>query len=186
MFYDEILMENLGKRHQFLENLINYQIVDQLNDEQSKDLYQLIRDYLKDPTATDYILENIAIRIVKLGVDYEAYVSALIFKTLPDEFTKRELIELEEGLYLFIEKKLYGKGLDKRISKKLIAQIHQQNPKLSAAMVEKKAMGNWGWLLPHALTQLVIDKIVELVDEAKTEANRTKRKGRKIRLKKMI
>lgn len=179
-------MEKLAKRHQFLENLINYQIIDQLNDEQSRHLYQLIRSFLKQPTATDYVMENIAVRIVKLGIDYEAYVSALIFKTLPDEFTKRDLIELEDGLYDYIEKKLYGKGLDQRISEKLLAQISMQNPKLSAAMVEKKAMGNWGWLLPHALTQLVFDKIIELIDQAKTEANRTKRKGRKIRLKKMV
>ena len=178
-------MENLGKRHQFLENLINYQIINQLNDEQTKHLYQSIKSFLKDPKATDYTLETIAVRIVRLGVDYEAYVSALIFKTLPDDFTKRELAELEEGLYDYIKKKLYGKGLDKRISEKLIAQIRQQNPKLSAAMVEKKAMGNWGWLLPHALTQLVFDHIVDLIDKAKTEANRSKRKGRKIRLKNM-
>ena len=179
-------MEKLGKQYQFLESLINYQIADQLNDDQSKELYHLIKKYLKEPTASDYTLERIAVRIVSLGVDYEAYVSALIFKTLPDEFTKRQLLELEEGLYHYIEKKLYGKGLDQRISEKLIAQISQQYPKLSKAMVEKKAMGNWGWLLPHALTQLLIDKIAELVDAAKTEANRHKRKGRKIRLKKMI
>ena len=178
-------MEKLGKRHQFLENLINYQIINQLNDEQTKNLYHLIKSYLKEPDATDYTLETIAVRIIKLGVDYEAYVSALIFKTLPDEFTKRELRELEEGLYEYIEKKLYGKGLDKRISEKLLTQISLQYPKLSTSMVEKKAMGNWGWLLPHALTQLVFDKITELIDQAKTEANRGKRKGRKIRLKKM-
>ncbi|MDX2504593.1 MAG: hypothetical protein QNL62_08975 [Gammaproteobacteria bacterium] len=120
-----------------------------------------------------------------MGVDYEAYVSALIFKTLPDEFTKRELVKLEDEFYSYIEKELYGKGLDRRISEKLIAQISNQYPQLSTTMVEKKAMGNWGWLLPHALTQLVIDRIIELIDTAKVEANKGKKKGRTIRIKKM-
>jgi len=184
-FYARILMGKLEQQHQFLEKLIAYQIIDQLNDEQAGLLYDSIESFLQEPEATDYILESIAIRIVKLGVDYEAYVSALIFKTLPDEFTKRELVELEDSLYRYIEKELYGKGLDQRISNKLLEQISKQNPNLDAKMVEKKAMGNWGWLLPHALTQLVIDKIIELIDNAKTEANKGKRKGRKIRIKKM-
>lgn len=178
-------MGKLEKQHQFLEKLIDYQVINQLNDEQAEILYASIASFLKEPEATDYNLETIAVRIVKMGVDYEAYVSALIFKTLPDEFTKRELLELEDGLYRYIEKQLYGKGLDKRISEKLLQQISRQNPQLNAKMVEKKAMGNWGWLLPHALTQLVIDKIIELIDSAKTEANKGNRKGRTIRIKKM-
>ena len=68
---------------------------------------------------------------------------------------------------------------------KLIEQISRQNPGLNESMAEKKAMGNWGWLLPHALTQLVIDKIIESIDIAKVEANKGKKKGRKIRIKKM-
>ncbi len=78
----------------------------------------------------------------------------------------------------------YGKGLDKRLSDKLIEQVARDKPELSPSMVQKKALGNWGWLLPHALTQLLIDRIMELIDRAKTEANRTKKKGRKIRIKK--
>lgn len=178
-------MANLTKQHQFLEKLIEYQIKNQLNNEQASLLYQSIAKFLKEPEATDYTLELIAIRIVKMGVDYEAYVSALIFKSLPDEFTKFELVKLEDEIYGYIEKELYGKGLDKRISKQLIKQVSKENPDLNATMAEKKAMGNWGWLLPHALTQLLLDKIVELIDQAKTEANKGKKKGRKIRIKKM-
>ena len=178
-------MGNLTKQHQFLEKLIDFQIQGHLNDAQIKLLYTSINSFLKKPDATDYTLESIAVRIVKLGVDYEAYVSALIFKTLPDEFTKKELVKLEEEFYTYIEKELYGKGLDQRITLKLIEQIRKQNPKLNESMAEKKAMGNWGWLLPHALTQLVIDQIIESIDYAKTEANRGKKKGRTIRIKKM-
>jgi len=178
-------MDKLGKQHQFLENLIDHQIVGQLNDMQSQLLYQSVGSFLKDPTATDYSIETIAVRIVKMGVDYEAYVSALIFKKLPDQLTKRDLLELEDGLYHYVEKELYGKGLDQRICQKLLAQISLQNPKLDAKTVARKAMGNWGWLLPHAMTQLVIEKIAELIDNAITEANRSKTKGRKIRIKKM-
>lgn len=178
-------MGKLAKQHQFLEKLIDFQIKNQLNSEQSELLYALIEWFLQDPQATEYTLDLIAIRIVKMGVDYEAYVSALIFKTLPDEFTKRELVKLEDELYSYIEKEIYGKGLDKTISQKLIEQIKKQNPELSQTMAEKKAMGNWGWLLPHALTQLVIDKIIELINNAIIEANKGKKKGRKIRIKKM-
>ncbi|MCU7800106.1 MAG: hypothetical protein KZQ70_08160 [gamma proteobacterium symbiont of Lucinoma myriamae] len=95
------------------------------------------------------------------------------------------MVELEDEFYTYIEKELYGRGLDKRITKKLIEQISKQNPKLNPLMAEKKAMGNWGWLLPHSLTQLVIDQIIEYIDNAKIEANRGKKKGRKIRIKKM-
>ncbi|MDX2503858.1 MAG: hypothetical protein QNL62_05215, partial [Gammaproteobacteria bacterium] len=84
-------MEKLAKQHQFLEKLIDFQIKNQLNNEQGGSLYKRIAAFLQDPETSDYTLESIAIRIVKMGVDYEAYVSALIFKTLPDEFTKREL-----------------------------------------------------------------------------------------------
>ncbi len=178
-------MANLTKQHLFLEKLIDYQIKGNLNEEQAKSLYAIIDSFLKEPDASDYTLEAIAVRIVKMGVDYEAYVSALIFKTLPDEFTKKELVKLEEEFYHYIEKELYGKGLDKRITAQLIEQISRQNPGLSNNMAEKKAMGNWGWLLPHALTQLVIDRIIEAIDNAKVEANRGKKKGRKIRIKKM-
>lgn len=178
-------MGNLTKQHQFLEKLIDYQIYGHLNKEQTGILYKSIDSFLKEPQASDYTLESIAVRIVKMGVDYEAYVSALIFKTLPDEFTKRELVKLEEEFYSYIEKELYGKGLDKRITVKLIEQISRQNPELNDNMAEKKALGNWGWLLPHALTQLVIDQIIETIDKAKVEANKGKKKGRKIRIKKM-
>ncbi|MCW8928996.1 MAG: hypothetical protein OQL19_02010 [Gammaproteobacteria bacterium] len=178
-------MGNLTKQHQFLEKLINLQIKGHLNKEQAEILYKAISSFLKEPDASDYTLELIAVRIVKMGVDYEAYVSALIFKTLPDEFTKKELVKLEEEFYSYIEKEIYGKGLDQRITEKLIEQISKQNPKLNDSMAEKKAMGNWGWLLPHALTQLVIDRIIEAIDNAKVEANRGKKKGRTIRIKKM-
>lgn len=178
-------MGNLSQQHQFLEKLIDYQIKRHLSKEQADGLYVVIDSFLKEPEASDYTLELIAVRIVKMGVDYEAYVSALIFKTLPDEFTKKELVKLEEEFYRYIEKELYGKGLDRRITIKLIEQISKQNPKLSNNMAEKKAMGNWGWLLPHALTQLVMDRIIESIDNAKVAANRGKKKGRKIRIKKM-
>lgn len=178
-------MGNLTKQHQFLDKLINLQIKGHLNKEQTDLLYVSINSFLQEPEASDYTLESIAVRIVKMGVDYEAYVSALVFKTLPDEFTKKELVKLEEEFYSYIERELYGKGLDQRITIKLIEQICKQNPKLNEKMAEKKAMGNWGWLLPHALTQLVIDRIIESIDKAKVEANRGKKKGRTIRIKKM-
>ena len=178
-------MKKLAKQHQFLEKLINFQIKNQLNNEQAGLLFASIEAFLREPEATDYTLDTIAIRIVKMGVDYEAYVSALIFKTLPDEFTKRELVKLEDEFYSYIEKELFKKDLDQRISQKLIEHISKQNPKLNAVMVEKKAMGNWGWLLPHALTQLIIEKILELIDQAKNEANKDNKKGRTIRIKKM-
>lgn len=178
-------MGYLTKQHQFLEKLIDLQIKGHLNQEQTDVLYTSINSFLKAPAATDYTLESIAVRIVKMGVDYEAYVSALIFKTLPDEFTKKELVKLEEEFFTYIERELYGKGLDKRITLKLIEQISKQNPKLNESMAEKKAMGNLGWLLPHALTQLVIDQIIESIDNARIDANRGKKKGRKIRIKKM-
>jgi len=178
-------MGRLAKQHQFLEKLIDLQIKGHLDKEQAGVLYAAINLFLKSPDATDYTLESIAVRIVKMGVDYEAYVSALIFKTLPDEFTKGELVNLEDEFYTYIEKELYGKGLDKRITQKLIEQISKQNPKLNQLMAEKKALGNWGWLLPHSLTQLVIDQIIDYMENAKIEANRGKKKGRKIRIKKM-
>ena len=99
-------MGNLTKQHQFLEKLIEYQIKSHLNEQQADILYQSIERFLKEPEASDYTLESIAVRIVKMGVDYEAYVSALIFRTLPDEFTRRELVDLEEELYTYIEKEL--------------------------------------------------------------------------------
>ncbi len=178
-------MIHLSKQQQILEQLIDYQIHDQLNEEQTSTLYQKIAKFLREPDATDYTLECIATRIIKMGVDYEAYVSALIFKSLPDEFTKRDLVKLEDEIYAYIEKEVYGKGLDKRLSEQLLKQVARDKPQLSPAMVEKKALGNWGWLLPHALTQLLIDRIMEFVDHAKTESNRSKKKGRKIRIKKM-
>ncbi|MCU7939873.1 MAG: hypothetical protein KZQ64_10990 [gamma proteobacterium symbiont of Bathyaustriella thionipta] len=178
-------MGNLSKHHQFLEKLINFQVKEHLNKEQRKALYVSINSFLKAPDASDYTLGSIAVKIVKMGVDYEAYVSALMFKTLPDEFTKGELVHLEDEFYTYIEKEIYGKGLDMRITQKLIEQISKQNPTLNQVMAEKKAMGNWGWLLPHALTQLVIEQIIDYMENAKIEASRGKRKGRKIRIKKM-
>ena len=178
-------MAYLSKQHQFLERLINGHTTSVLDAAQTKILYQNLVHYLKAPEASEYTLELIAIRIVKMGVDYEAYVSALIFKMLPNEFTKGELVQIEDEFYQYIEKELYGKGLDKKITEKLIEYIIKQNPKLEPSLAEKKAMGNWGWLLPHALTQLVIDAIMELLEQAKIEANKGKKKGRVIRIKKM-
>lgn len=178
-------MGQLAKQHQCLEKLIDYQIKNHLDDQQVQALFKEIKSFLQAPDATDYTLSAIATRIIKMGVDYEAYISSLIFKNLPDEFTKKELVKLEDELYSYIEKELYGKGIDNRISQQLIIQLCNQNPKLSEQMAEKKAMGNWGWLLPHALTQLVLDKIIALIDIAKNEANKGKQKGRKIRIKKM-
>lgn len=178
-------MGNLAKQYDCLEKLIEFQIKNQLNHDQCQQLYQAIAVFLQQPDASDYTLESIAVRIVRMGVDYEAYVSALIFKALPDEFTKRELVKLQDELYSYIEKELFGKGLDQRVSDKLIAQVRKDNPGLNESLAEKKAMGNWGWLLPHAMSQLVIDKIIELIDNAKVAANKGRKKGRKIRIKKM-
>jgi hypothetical protein len=178
-------MNKLSKQHQFLEKLIDYQIEKKLNAEQSEKLYQAIGKFLSVPQASDYILESITTRIIKLGVDYEAYISSLIFKTLPEQFTKQELVRLEEEIYDYIKKELEGRELDKIISRKLEEHTIKANPGLSLKMAQKKALGNWGWLLPHALTQLVIDNINNLINEAVVEANKGKRKGRTIRIKKM-
>ncbi len=178
-------MHKLSRQHQFLEKLIDCQIENKLNNEQSERLYCDIAEFLSLPQASDYTLESITTRIVKLGVDYEAYISALIFKALPEQFTRKDLLKLEEEIYVYIKKELEGKELDQTISRKLEEHIIKANPKLSPSMAKKKALGNWGWLLPHALTQLVIDKINALISEAVIQANKGHRKGRTIRIKKM-
>ena len=124
-------MKKLSKQHQFLQKLIDYQVENKLNTEQSEKLYRDISTFLSSPQASDYVLETITTRIVKLGVDYEAYISALIFKNLPEQFTKQELVCLEEEIYAYIKKELEGKKLDKTISRKLEEHIIRANPDLS-------------------------------------------------------
>jgi hypothetical protein len=178
-------MGHLLKHCQVLEKLIDCQIMGCLDERQREILYRLIITFLQEPSISEYKLQLIAVQIIKMGVDYELYVSSLIFRMLPDEFTKRELGQLEEELYNFIEKELQGKGFDQRITLELIQQVTKLYPHLNQAMAKRKVLGNWGWLLPHALTQLVINHLMELIDKAKLEANQGKNKKRIIRIKKM-
>ena len=177
-------MNGLGKRFTNLEKLIEHQTNGQLKDSDYKELIQRIKKYLNKPNVDEYKLDVVASKIINLGADYEAFVSALIFKTLPDHFNRKELIDLEEELYGYIEKEVYGKGLDKVIANKLEMHTITQNPQMSESLARKKAMGNWGWLIPHALTQVVVEYILRQINQAVLEAKKGNRKG-KIRLKKV-
>jgi len=177
-------LSGLKKQFAELEKLIAHQTNKQLKESSYNELLQRIQKYLDSPLVEDYKLDVVASKIINLGADYEAYVSALIFKTLPDHFTRKELVELEEELYSYIEKDVYGKGLDKEIAWKLEQHTVAQNPQLSESLARKKAMGNWGWLIPHALTQIVIEYILRQINDAVLEVKKGNRKG-KIRLKKI-
>ena len=178
------MLANLKKKFAELEKLIEHQTNKQLKESNYNDLLDRIQVYLDNPQVEDYKLEVVASKIINLGADYESYVSALVFKTLPDHFTRKELVELEEELYAYIEKDVYGKGLDKVIAEKLQQHTITQNPQISESLARKKAMGNWGWLIPHALTQIIIEYILRQINEAVLEAKKGNRKG-KIRLKKV-
>ena len=177
-------MAILGKKFTELEKLIEHQINAQLKEADYKKLLGKIKRYLNDPGVEEYKLDVLASKIINLGADYEAYVSALIFKTMPDNFSRKELVDLQEELYTYIEKDVYGKGLDNVIASKLEQHTITQNPQLSESLARKKALGNWGWLIPHALTQIVLEFILRQISEAVLEAKKGNRKG-KIRLKKM-
>ena len=122
--------------------------------------------------------------MIQLGANYESYVSALLFKLMPDDFTRKELMSLEEELYRYIEKELYGKGADKIFTAKLIQQTSKLFPDISVTLAEKKAIGNCGWLIPHALMHLIIEAILKKIQMALLEDKKVNRKG-KIRIKKM-
>ncbi|MFK5984043.1 MAG: hypothetical protein QM479_01275 [Pseudomonadota bacterium] len=166
------------------KKLIDYHVRGQLNSKRNNALYLEISNYLKDPDIDDFKLEVIAIKIIQLGANYESFVSALLFKSMPDNFTRKELLALEAELYRYIEKELYGKGMDKLFTQKLIEQTLIFSPEISPALAEKKAIGNWGWLIPHALTQIVIEAIFKKIQAAILEHKKVNRKGR-IRIKKM-
>jgi len=175
---------NKDKRFVELTKLINHHINKQLAAKDINALYKDIESYLNDPIAADFKLEVIAVQVIQLGANYESYVSALLFKTMPDDFTRKELTALEEELYRFIEKELYGKGVDKIFTTKLIEQTIKLFPDTPAKMAEKKAIGNWGWLIPHALMHLIIEAILKKIQMAILEDKKVNRKGR-IRIKKM-
>jgi len=175
---------NKDKRFVELTKLIDHHINKHLATKGINALYKHIGLYLKDPIAEDFKLEVIAVQVIQLGANYESYVSVLLFKSMPDSFTRKELIALEEELYRYIEKELYGKGMDKIFTAKLIQQTIKLFPDISASLAEKKAIGNWGWLIPHALMHLIIEAILKKIQMAILEDKKVNRKG-KIRIKKM-
>ncbi len=107
------------KRFIELKKLIDYHIAKQLNSKQENDLYKDISDYLNAPVVDDFKLEVIAVKVIQLGANYESFVSSLLFKSMPEDFTRKELQLLEEELYHYIEKDLYGRGMDKRFTTNL-------------------------------------------------------------------
>lgn len=177
-------LSSLGAQFVHLEKLIEHQSNGQLKPDAYKAMLKSIKGYLQEPEVDEYKLEVVASKIINLGADYEAFVSALVFKTLPDQFTRKELVQLEEELYHYIEKEVYGKGLDKVIAAKLEQHTIMMNPEISESLAKKKALGNWGWLIPHALTQIVVEFILRQINDAILEAKKGNRKG-KIRLKKV-
>jgi hypothetical protein len=172
------------KRFIELKKLIDYHIAKQLNSKQENDLYKDISDYLNAPVVDDFKLEVIAVKVIQLGANYESFVSSLLFKSMPEDFTRKELQLLEEELYHYIEKDLYGRGMDKRFTTKLIEQTLKLVPNKTEALTKKKAIGNWGWLIPHALMQVIVEAILKKIQTALLEDKRINRKGR-IRIKKM-
>jgi hypothetical protein len=98
---------NKDKRFIELTKLIDHHINKQLAAKDINALYKDIKSYLNDPIAEDFKLEVIAVQVIQLGANYESYVSALLFKSMPDDFTRKELTALEEELYRYIEKELY-------------------------------------------------------------------------------
>lgn len=173
---------NKDKRFVELTKLIDHHVSNQLAAKDIKALYKDIGLYLKDPTVEDFKLEVIAVKVIQLGANYESFVSALLFKAMPDNFTRKELSALEEELYSYIEKELYGKGADKVFTAKLVQQTRKLFPDIPRSMAEKKAVGNWGWLIPHALTQLIIEAVLKKIQMALLEDKKVHRKGR-IRIK---
>ncbi|MFK5894048.1 MAG: hypothetical protein QM504_12575 [Pseudomonadota bacterium] len=178
-------MINKDNRFVELTKLVDYHIGNQLNSKQLNSLYRDISRYLNAPDSDDFKLEVIAVKVIQLGANYESYVSALLFKSMPENFTRKELQTLEEELYRYIEKDLYGKGMDKLFTNKLIEQTLRLVPNSTRALTEKKAIGNWGWLIPHALTQVIIEAILKKIQMAVLEDKKINRKGR-IRIKKML
>ncbi len=173
------------KQKKFTEfkKLIDHHVNGQLDEKRNAALYKDISTYLKSPLIDDFKLEMIAVKIIQLGANYESFVSALIFKSMPDNFTRLELIALEDELYQYIEKELYGKGIDKTVTTKLIQQTLKSTPDISKSLAEKKAIGNWGWLVPHALSQVIIEAVLKKIKSALLDDKKINRKG-KIRLKK--
>jgi hypothetical protein len=171
-----------NKRFSFLNLLIEHHINKQLDDKQSLALYQDIGEYLALPTVNNFKLETTAIKVIQLGANYEAYISALLFKAMPDSFTRKELVNFEDEIIKYIEKDIYGKEIDKLFTQCLIQQTLKLVPDTTEKMAEKKAIGNWGWLIPYALTQLIIEAILNKIQMAILEDKKINRKG-KIRIK---
>jgi len=175
---------NKDKRFVELTKLIDHHIDKKIPAKNINALYKDITLYLQDPMIEDFKLEVIAVKVIQLGANYESYVSALLFKAMPDNFTRKELMALEDELYLYIEKELYGKGADKIFTSKLVQQTLKLFPDTPAAMAKKKAVGNWGWLIPHALIHLITEAILKKIQLTLLEDKKINRKG-KIRIKKM-
>jgi hypothetical protein len=172
-----------NKRFTFLSLLIEHHINKQLDDKQSLALYKDIGDYLASPVIDNFKLETTAVKVIQLGANYEAYISALIFKAMPDSFTRKELVLFEDEITKYIEKDVYGKEIDKLFTQHLVQQTIKLVPETTEKMAEKKATGNWGWLIPYALTQIIIEALLNKIQMAILEDKKVNRKG-KIRIKK--
>ena len=179
-------MANFIEQKQFreLKKLIDYHIGSKLQGIALQDLSARINQFLRQPTLDDYYVEVLVHRLLQLGADFEYYVQAYMFKSMPDDYTRRELSLLEDELFAYIEKKLIGKPLEQKITHQLIAQLHQQQPEMSKEKCHQKAMGNWAWLIPHMLILIIMQQLFRLIKDAILKDKQVNRKGR-IRIKKM-
>ena len=173
------LEDNLPSLHELVTHRVSA-----LNDKQKKSVSTAIARFIKKPSVDDYKLSVIANKMIAINTDYDDYVSVSIFKQLPDFYTLKMLAELEEKLYLFIKANILGSPLDKNFTSILIKETMHKFPDLNLAHAKQKALGNWGWLLPHALMHIIIDYVNDIINRALLEDKKTHRKGR-IRIKKI-
>jgi len=155
-----------------------------LTDEELKLCHKQIKEFLNQPEIAQYKLSVIANKLMTISADYDDYVSVSIFKVLPDNFTLLQLKKLQEQLYQYISETVIGSPLDQAFTEVLIAETQKKYSDLNKDKVKQKALGNWGWLLPHALMQLIIEQINDYIKQATLDNKKKHRKGR-IRIKQM-
>ena len=155
-----------------------------LMERQRKSTLTKITNFVKKPLIDDYKLSVFANKMIAIGSDYDGFVSVSIFKQLPESYTLKDLIQLEEELYQFIHSQIIGTPLDKKFTKILVQETIKKFPSLDKNHAQQKAIGNWGWLLPHAMMHILVESVYESVNNAVLEDKKVNRKGR-IRIKKM-
>ncbi|MBF0264562.1 MAG: hypothetical protein HQL46_04765 [Gammaproteobacteria bacterium] len=155
-----------------------------LTEEETKACVDKILQFLNEPVIESYKLSVIANKLMVISADYDDYVSVSIFKALPDNFTLIQLQKLQEQLYQYISDFVIGSDLDQAFSQVLIEETQKKYLDLKQEQARQKALGNWGWLLPHALMQLIIEQVNEIIKQATLDNKKKNRKGR-IRIKKM-